>query len=164
MRTIDRMPKEKRSSHTVLAYQATDLARHHREVIDVARAGRALVRDKDGTALILALAADIERNDEIAELALELARVRQMVEQPVDRRSPSGYGDLAWLSLLPDDDQRKFLKELTEALLVAASGTSLRPVELLIGDWRATAEAWADPDIRAALLAKETAPLTSVEL
>jgi hypothetical protein len=34
---------------------------------------------------------------------------------------------------------------------VAASGTSLRNVELLPADWRATAEAWADPDSRARL-------------
>lgn len=158
------MPKVARSSHAVLAYQATDLARHHREVIDAARAGRALVRDKDGTSLTLAPSADIERTDEIAELALELIRARQTVEQGVDRRSPTGYGGLAWLSVLPDADQRRFLDELAETLLVAASGTSLRPVELLLDDWRATAEAWADPDTREALLANERAPLVDVEL
>ncbi|MGZ6273393.1 MAG: hypothetical protein ACXWM8_03740, partial [Candidatus Limnocylindrales bacterium] len=71
------MPKTAGSANVAVAYQATDLARHHREVIDAARAGRALVRDKDGTALILALAADVERSDEISRLALELVRVRQ---------------------------------------------------------------------------------------
>jgi hypothetical protein len=157
-------PKAVSSSSAAVAYQATDLARHHREVIDAARAGRALVRDKDGTALILAPAADIERNEEIAGLALELVRVRQAIEQPDERRSPAAYGELAWVSVLPEADQRQFLDELTEALLVAASGTALRPVELLIGDWRATAEAWADPDTRAALIAKEKAPLPAVEL
>lgn len=159
------MPVAARSSNNpTLAYQATDLARRHREVIDAARAGRALVRDKDGTALILTLAADVERNEEIADLALEVVRLRQTVEQSAERRSPTGYGDLAWLSVLPDSDQRRFLDEVTEALLVAASGTSLRPVELLIGDWQATAEAWADPDTREALLARERAPLADVEL
>ena len=157
------MPKVAGSDNAV-AYQATDLARHHREVIDAARAGRALVRDKDGTALILALAADVERSDEIARLALELVRARQTFTLPDELRSPAAYGDLAWVSVLPDDDQRQFLDELTEALLVAASGTSLRPVELLVGDWRATAEAWANPDTRESLLAKEKAPLTTVEL
>ncbi len=158
-----RMPVASRPNPT-LAYQATDLARRHREVIDAARTGRALVRDKDGTALILTLAADVERNEEIADLALELVRLRQAVEQPAEHRSPMSYGDQAWLSVLPDADQRRFLDELTEALLIAASGTSLRPVELLIDDWRATAEAWADPDTREALLAKERAPLADVEL
>lgn len=158
------MPVASRPRNPTLAYQATDLARRHREVIDAARTGRALVRDKDGTALIMTLAADVERNEEIADLALELVRLRQAVEQPAEQRSPMSYGDLAWLSILPDANQRQFLDELTESLLVAASGTSLHPVELLIDDWRATAEAWADPDTREALLAKERAPLAEVEL
>jgi hypothetical protein len=39
-----------------------------------------------------------------------------------------------------------------------------RPIELLLGDWRATAEAWADPDTRETLVAEETGPLADVEL
>ena len=147
-----------------VAYQATDLARHHRAVIDAARSGQALLRDKDGTALVLAPAADIERTYEIAELALELIRARQAVDRETEQRSAGLYGDLAWLSVLPDVVQRRCLDELTEALLVASSGMSLRPVELLLGDWRATAEAWADPDTREALVAEEAAPLVDVEL
>jgi hypothetical protein len=41
---------------------------------------------------------------------------------------------------------------------------SLRAVELLLGDWRATAEAWVDSDTREALVAEEAAPLVDVEL
>ena len=147
-----------------ITYQVTDLARHHRAVVDAARAGRALLRDKDGTALVLAPAAEIERTYELAELALELIRARQAVDQQVGNRSAGLFGDLAWMSVLPDDAQRQFLDEITETLLVAASGTSLRPVELALGDWRATAEAWADLETREALLADEPAPLTDVEL
>ena len=147
-----------------VAYQATDLARHHRAVIDAARAGRALLRDKDGSALVLAPAAEIDRTYEIAELALELIRARQAVDREAGQRSAGLYGDLAWLTVLPDDIQRRCLDELTEALLVASSGLSLRPLELLLGDWRATAEAWADPDAREALLAEETEPLVDIEL
>ena len=147
-----------------ITYQVTDLARHHRAVVDAARAGRALLRDKDGTALVLAPAAEIERTYEIAELALELIRARQAVDRGVGNHSAGLFGDLAWMSVLPDDAQRQFLDEITETLLVAASGTSLRPVELALGDWRATAEAWADLETREALLADEPAPLTDVEL
>jgi hypothetical protein len=167
MRTIVRMIVRMRriaEAGPQVAYQATDLARHHRAVIDAARSGQALLRDKDGTALVLAPAAEIERTYEIAELALELIRARQAVDREVGRRSAGPYGDLAWLSVLPDEVQRRCLDEITEALLVASSGTSLRPVELLLGDWRATAEAWADPDTRQALMLEETAPLDDTEL
>jgi len=68
------------------------------------------------------------------------------------------------LGRLPEEARRRCLAEVTEALLVRASGTSLGPVEQLVGDWRATAEAWADPDTRGVLLADETSPLTDVEL
>ena len=166
-RTIVRMIVRMRriaESGPQVAYQATDLARHHRAVIDAARSGQALLRDKDGTALVLAPAADIERTYEIAEFALELIRARQAVDRETEQRSAGLYGDLAWLSVLPDEIQRRCLDELTEALLVASSGMSLRPVELLLGDWRATAEAWADPDTREALVAEEAAPLVDVEL
>ena len=56
---------------------------------------------------------------------------------------------------LPEEAQRRCLAETIKALLGTASGTSLRPVEQLLGDWRATAEAWADPDTRGVLLADE---------
>ncbi len=68
------------------------------------------------------------------------------------------------LGRLPEEAQRRCLAETTEALLGTASGTSLRPVEQLLGDWTATAEAWADPDTRGVLLADETSPLPDVEL
>jgi hypothetical protein len=48
--------------------------------------------------------------------------------------------------------------------MVAASGATLRPVEILLGDWRATAEAWADPDTRERLLADENTPIHGIEL
>lgn len=68
------------------------------------------------------------------------------------------------LGRLPEEAQRRCLAEITKALLGPASGTSLRPVEQLLGDWTATAEAWADPDTRSLLLADETSPLTDAEL
>ena len=163
VRMIVRMRRMAESGPQV-AFQATDLARHHRAVVDAARAGRALLRDKDGTALVLAPAADIERTYQIAALALDLIRARQAVDQEVGKRSAGLYGDLAWMSVLPDDAQRQFLDELAETLLVAASGTSLRPVEMLLDDWRASAEAWADLDTREAPPAEEPEPLADVEL
>src|SRR5450759_1535509 len=80
------------------------------------------------------------------------------------RTTPQGVATHRHLRGRPDEVQRRFLDELTEALLIASSGMSLRPVELLLGDWRATAEAWADPATREALMLEETAPFIDVEL
>jgi len=113
--------------------------------------------------LVLAPAAELERTREILRLAVDVIRALDVLEHGA-HRGPGAYGGLAWLSLLPEEAQRRCLAEITGALLVSASGTSLRPVEKLLGDWRATAEAWADPDTRDLLLADESSPLTDVEL
>ncbi len=81
-----------------------------------------------------------------------------------DRRTTSAYGDFAWLRPLPEDAQRRFLAEVTDRLLVVASGGRLNQLAELVGDWLATAEAWADADTREALLPDVRAPLLDVEL
>ncbi len=137
------------------AYQSTDLARNHRKVMAEARAGYAIVRDKDGTTLILTPVADVERLRELADLALGLATLQRVLARAADQRATALYGTFAWASVLPENDQQQFAEELADALLVASSGASLGPVRELVGDWIATAEAWADPDTREALLASE---------
>ncbi|MGH2445287.1 MAG: DUF6247 family protein [Candidatus Limnocylindria bacterium] len=142
-----------------IAYQATDLARNHRKVLAEARAGYAVVRDKDGTTLILTPAAEVEKLRELSELALGLATLQRVLARPVDQRPTALFGSLAWASALPEDSQREFAEELADALLVAGSGASMEPVRELITDWIATAEAWADPETRERLLADEPKPL-----
>jgi hypothetical protein len=145
-----------------VAYQATDLARNHRQVLDDARRGGALLRDKDGLALLVAPAEDVNREREVAALALDLVRAALAILK--GDHSAAGYGALGWLSVLPDEDQRQFFTEMSNTLLVASSGLGLRSVELLLGDWKATAESWADPDLREALLADADEPLHDSDL
>jgi hypothetical protein len=59
------------------------------------------------------------------------------------------YHAMAWAKPLPVDDLNQFASDLAEA---AASGAHA-PEQLaaLLREWRATAEAYADPDILAAL-------------
>ena len=147
-----------------IAYQATDLARNHRQVIDAARQGSALIRDKDGVALLMAPADEIERTQEVADLALDLVRAARALLAEGTEASPASYGNLGWLSVLPVESRARFFAEMSDALFVAASGLTMRPVELLLDDWRATAESWADPDIRERLLAGSPEPLADVEL
>ena len=146
------------------AYQATDLARNHRQVVDDARHGVAVIRDKDGTTLVMTTASVLERAQEIGGTAVALVQVAQTLAGPADRRTTAAYGDFAWLRPLPEDAQRRFLAEMTDRLLVVASGGRLEQLTELVGDWLATAEAWADADTREALLAEERAPMHDVDL
>jgi hypothetical protein len=146
------------------AYQATDLVRNHRQVVDDARAGIAVIRDKDGTTLVMTTASLLERAQEIGAAAVALVQVSQALAGPADRRTTSAFGDFAWLRPLPEDAQRRFLAEMTDRLLVVASGGRLDQLSELVGDWLATAEAWGNADTREALLANESAPISDVEL
>ena len=146
------------------AYQASDLARNHRQVVDDARNGIAVIRDKDGTTLVMTTASLLERAQEIGGAAVALVQVAQALTGPADRRTTAAYGDVAWLRPRPEDAQRRFLAEMTDRRLVVASGGRLGQLTELVSDWLATAEAWTDADTREALLAEERAPLRDVEL
>lgn len=145
-----------------VAYQATDLARSHRQVLDAARNGGALIRDKDGLALLMAPAEDLDRERVVADLALDLVRAALAIFK--GDRSAASFGSLGWVSVLPPESQRLFFSEMSEALLVASSGLSMRDVELVLGDWKATAESWTDPEAREQLLAGSPEVLHDVDL
>lgn len=147
-----------------IAYQSTDLARNHRKVMAEARAGYAIVRDKDGTTLILTPAADVEKLRDLSDLAMGLATLQRVLARPSEQRATALYGAFAWASGLSEADQRQFAEELADALLVASSGASLEPVQELVSDWITTAEAWANPQTRHSLLADEDEPLGSATL
>ncbi len=150
--------------HADRAYQATDLARNHRQVVDDARDGVAVIRDKDGTALVMTSASRFERANDIGGTAVSLVQLWQVLAGPADRRTTAAYGEFAWLHSLPEEAQHRFLAEMTDRLLVVASGGRLDQLSELAGDWLATAEAWGDADTREALLANEPEPLRHVEL
>lgn len=134
------------------AYQSTDLARRSREVVDGARAGGVLVRDKDGTLLAFGPAADVARAEELLRVMVNHLRMEAALRIPAESRPLAGYSDFAWAAALDEDEQEAFLRELESTLLVAASGGPIEPVLDLIHDWRTTAEIAADPDLATELV------------
>lgn len=145
-------------------FQVTDLARNHREVVDRARHGGALIRDKDGTALLLAPAADAARDRDLADLAAAFLRLRTTMDLPPEQRTAAGYGAFAWLGVIAEEHQREFIAEVTEPILVALSGGSLQPATDIIEDWRVTSATYADEDLRGELSRPLPRPLHNVEL
>ena len=152
------------SFSTRTTYQVTDLARNHREVVDMARHGGALIRDKDGVALILAPAGEITQDHELAKLASDFIRLYTTMEVPPEQRTVAGYGNFAWLRVFEEEYQRQFISELSDPLLVALSGGPLDVVMSLIEDWKATALTYADDDLRFELTQPLSVPLESIEL
>ncbi|MGH9042068.1 MAG: hypothetical protein ACRDZ3_17755 [Acidimicrobiia bacterium] len=147
---------------TTKTYQATDVARRSREVLDSGRAGGALIRDKDGVALLLVPAEEAARRDELADLAADYLRLLRAVA--VSGADVATYGGFGWVAVFNLDDQRDFAAQLGGPLLVALSGGPTGPVRDLIEDWRVTAETWADEALRADLLEPSDSPLSDVAL
>ncbi|OQO90226.1 hypothetical protein B1813_17485 [Saccharomonospora piscinae] len=56
-----------------------------------------------------------------------------------------------WVRFLPKDALREFVVELVDTLEAAASLDNPAPVAHLVAAWRSTAEAYADPELLAAL-------------
>ena len=60
-----------------------------------------------------------------------------------------------WLVYLDADDREKFWDECAEAMAAARVAGDVRPVEVLLRDWRITAQALSDPQRREVLTAAE---------
>lgn len=146
------------------AYQASDLQRQYRTIVDDARAHGALIRDKDGLSLTLAPTEVVERAHTLVGYIPALVQLEHLIRQPRSARHVSSFGAFAWAAALDDDDLATFVHEFSDALLVAASGGPIRPVEELLYDWRVTAGLMSDPDLVADLTEDADEPLHDVEL
>lgn len=145
-------------------FQATDLARRSRDVLVAARTSTgAIIRDKDGESLLVEPAGRSGRaRYELAGMRNAL-RVLRLLDMPQDARDPVLYGELAWVAVLAERDQRMFAWEFVRAL-EAMDATGPEPIEQLLYEWRQTARAWADEDLRGELIDPIAEPLADIEL
>jgi hypothetical protein len=67
---------------------------------------------------------------------------------------------LPWTALLPEEDRRQFVAELTEMAGASADTGNYAPLAVLLRDWQATANVYANP----AALKDLTEPLEEAEL
>ena len=141
------------------AFQATDFQRKHREILDQARNGIALIRDKDGLILQMGSVLAVQQSEYQRKILIDLLRVQKALQLPRENRSPSFYGALGWISVLDDEDQSEFVNEIADQIFVSENSGDISNLELLIDDWKATALSWADTEVRNELLAEESEPL-----
>lgn len=145
-------------------FQATDLARRAREVLDAARhPGGALIRDKDGTSFLVTPAGRASRERYALNGMQSAVRALSLLGADRDSRDAVLYGEMAWLAVLPDEEQRRFVWEYLRALETSL-GVGLDPVEQLLYEWQQTARIYADADLFAALTGDLDQPLTDIEL
>jgi hypothetical protein len=146
------------------AFQPTDLQRNHRAVLDAARESSAVIRDKDGLLLILRPAEASQVEQYVADALWSAVCVQRALQLSAANRGPAMYGTFAWISVMPEEDQNLFLKEVIDQVLVSKHSGSKVKLEDLIEDWRASAMTWSDPDLRRNLTSELRKPLHDVTL
>lgn len=133
-------------------YQATDLSgSKRREFLDAARAGRAHLRDTDGTDIVALRARDLDVLEQIAYWSAQHGRIARVVR---DGHEPTveQLGDLAWLRVFDHADMVAFLDELYDCLIAASADRDLAVLQQAVDAWRVTARQLDDPLRRSALL------------
>lgn len=135
-------------------FQASDLARDRTRFLDAARSGRALIRDKDGTGLVMLPESELAVLEGYAVWSQRLNRLTSLIES--DRPLTAALlGELAWLRVFDAEDLREFVGELHTALIAGLADQSLEEVEQLVTDWRITARQLEDPLRRSVLLGRD---------
>jgi hypothetical protein len=132
-------------------FQSSDLARDRTKVLNAARTGRALVRDKDGTGLVMLPEAELNVLEGFAKWSQVHQRLSTFVSSKREA-TVSELGDLAWLRVFDRDDISAFADELHESLIAGLSDQDLSAIDETVEAWRVTARQLEDPLRRSVLL------------
>lgn len=132
-------------------FQASDLSKHRTEVLQAARSGRARVRDKDGTSLVMLPERELEVLESYALWSRRHQQLSSLLSSGADL-TVEALGDLAWLRVFDPDDIREFMSDLHEALIAGLADRDCAPVDETVTAWRLTARQLEDPLRREVLL------------
>jgi hypothetical protein len=120
------------------------LARSRRHTLRVSR--------RDGEDLVLTTASRADADAEVMHVATGL--LSAIVSDPAIRSKHAldlMRKVIPWVRFLPVDDLEAFLAELTDVATASEALGTTMPVATTIQAWKATAEAYADPEVAEAL-------------
>lgn len=133
-----------------MIFQSSDLAQKRVEVLAAARAGRARLRDKDGTSLVMLPESRLELLEELASWNSSHLRLEELLHRG-GTPSVSDLGMLAWLRVFDEDELKEFVAELHHALIAAHADGDVAALSTCINEWRTTARQLDDPLRRSVL-------------
>jgi hypothetical protein len=149
---------------TTTIFQASDLSRRGRAVLDTARDGLARIRDTDGESLIVAReeAYEAMRQQllvfrELADAMASYITLDRAIDHEHRRPALAEFGSWTWVRHLPADDTAEFVRDISEALYASCRELSAIPLAEVVEAWRASAEALSDPLSRETLLGQSSA-------
>lgn len=137
-----------------IIYQASDLATSkRREFLDAARAGRAHLRDTDGTDLVALRAHELTVLEELAYWSAQHRHLDRLLRDAEVPRVAQ-LGELAWLRPFDRDDLVSFLDELQDCLIAASADRDTEVLRDAVRAWRITAQQLEDPLRRSVLIGR----------
>jgi hypothetical protein len=108
------------------------------------------LRRRDDVDLMLTTADRYEQDHQVVDMAVRLFSVL-VLHREADSMLALVPEVFPWVRFLPEGDRRGFVEELVATLRASQEFDTYAPVTQLINEWRHTAEAFADPDVLAAL-------------
>lgn len=149
------------SSISAMTYQASDLSRSYRSILNRARQEDTLIRDTDGETLILLSLDRAQRDRTMAGLLSDFTRLLR-AQSRSDDSGIVNSGRFSFASLLSPDMRTELIDELYDALQIAQSGGALDSVHDIIEDWIVTAQVWSNDELRDEILAVDEVPPADV--
>jgi hypothetical protein len=133
------------SDMRVTEHPFSDLLRRPKVVTEDVEEGDVLLRRRDEPDLRLSRA---DREAHRAEAFVALGRALRNLALHNPTALGEALGDaFPWLEFLPAADRQEFLDEFTRVVTAAAAVDNYEPLTQLVGEWRATAEVYADPKL-----------------
>src|SRR3954452_5136153 len=130
----------------------TELLQHPTEVTRRLGTVRSvLVRRRDAADLVLMPADRAEQEYHVAGIIARLFSELLRDPETMDIAAKILPRAIPWVRFLPPDDLRTMLAELVDTATAGTSIENLTPLDLLLTQWRHTAEIHADPELAAAL-------------
>ncbi len=121
--------------------RSSELSRNPASVFAAAEEGPVTITRRDGEALILSRASDVDKDREGLQLAAALvAASLSPGETPFSERLK---GPFPWVDFLSATDRQAFAEEVVDVARACASVSRFEPLVLTLTSWHATAQAIA---------------------
>ncbi|MGH3682657.1 MAG: hypothetical protein ACRDT2_20690 [Natronosporangium sp.] len=143
---------------TVVEHTLSYLLRNSGAVIAEAEQQDVVLRRRDGADLILGLRSREESVRSTLGVLARLLVAASLDPATRDRVASALTASLPWTSFLPEPERAEFFEALTARAAACVELGTFEPLARLVDGWRATAEVYGVPELRAKLEVDRTGP------
>jgi hypothetical protein len=145
-------------SVVLIEHTLSYLLRNSGDVIAEVEHQDVVLRRRDGADLILGLRSREESLRSALGVLARLLVAASLDPATRDRIASALTASLPWTSFLPDEERVEFFQALTAKAAACMELDTFEPLARLIDGWRATAEVYGVPELRAKLEVERAGP------